>query len=78
MSARHIATLIAALVAGGIGIPASARPAHHRPPTRRAAPAIEQRSEAVPPPIERDGVPGNLPFSNQLRKFSDPLSANGR
>ena len=29
------------------------------------------------PRWERDGVPGNLPFDNQLRKFSDPLGANG-
>ena len=43
------------------------------------APETEQRSAAAPrPQAERDGVSGNLPFDNQLRKLSDPLNANGR
>ncbi len=59
---------------------ARARHLHRRAPVRHVpAPAVEQGPAAGPARASRDGgVTGNLPFDNQLRKFSDPLGANGR
>ena len=86
MRSTQLPALLAIIVAGtaACAAPASARPVHHRSSIRHVGQAarveqgpVEQKSVAVPP-YERDGVPGNLPFNNQLRKFSEPLSANGR
>ena len=52
---------------------------HRRVMAQPVAPTLEHRSAATAlPQWERDGVPGNNAFNNQLRKFSDPLGANGR
>ena len=64
---------------------ASANPVRHAERRHRSPPPhgslIQQRSVATfggVPRAEPDGATGNLPFANQLRKFSDPLGANGR
>ena len=88
---RVYAVLLAAgaLVPAGSGASA-ARTRHHRhgsghahpllrPPPPPAAPVATPgpaTHEFYPENVE-GGVPGNLPFNNQIRKFTDPLNANG-
>lgn len=58
---------------------AEARVRHHH----HVMPAPETPYAAAPRPHQfypeevENGVRGNLPFNNQMRKFSDPLNANG-
>ncbi len=77
--------LLAAAIFSCASIAVSAVPtrhaARHNRRSSRHEPLVQQRSMAAfgdLAPTERHGVPGNLPFNNQLRKFSDPLGANGR
>lgn len=77
-----------ALVPAGSGASA-ARTRHHRhgsghahplrrppPPGAPVATPGPATHEFYPENVE-GGVPGNLPFNNQIRKFTDPLNANG-
>jgi hypothetical protein len=50
---------------------------HHTRVTAGGGVAPRSVAPAAGPGPSQDGVPGNAPFNNQLRKFSDPLGANG-
>lgn len=72
--------MLAILLAASSG--AAAQSMEGTPEGREAA-APRYRSRTAPPTAYSDetpanGVPGNGPFNNQMRKFSDPLGANGR
>ncbi len=60
--------------------PAEARARHRHHAVMRAEPVPAAASVEpfmfYPQDIE-GGVPGNLPFNNQIRKHTDPLNANG-
>ena len=65
-----------AAVSAPVATFATGRPRHRpRPPKATLAPR-DPASGFYPEAID-GGVTGNLPFNNQLRKFSDPLGANG-
>ena len=91
LATRRRALAMGVMLAIGCAVPllsvsssdARARHLTHRPkppPRRDGAVAAQPFAPAdrALPQWERDGVPGNGPFNNQLRKFSDPLGANGR
>lgn len=78
-----LAAVVAIFVTALAATPAAARIRHHH--RRAAARAYPPAAYAEAPPrpfmfypenIE-GGVPGNLPFNNQIRKHTDPLNANG-
>lgn len=58
---------------------AEARTRHRHQAQMRAEPTLAEPAQPrmfYPQDIE-GGVPGNLPFNNQIRKHTDPLNANG-
>ena len=59
--------------------PAEARARHRHRTEMRVEPIPAEPAQPrmfYPQDIE-GGVPGNLPFNNQIRKHTDPLNANG-
>lgn len=81
---RRVA-LLTSIALGAVTIvalqPAEARSKHRRlqaierPVPYKKLP-IPYSYSYYPEEVE-DGVSGNLPFNNQIRKFKDPLNANG-
>lgn len=83
-----LAASVALLAAGG---PALARHRHRRPAYRHHSAAARPAERLPAPQVAADpgspvefyprdiegGVPGNLPFNNQIRKLTDPLNAFG-
>ena len=77
LSAVAAAATLAVLSAS----PATANPNHRRRhAVMRSAPGPAEapgRPFMFYPQDIEGGVPGNLPFNNQIRKHTDPLNANG-
>ncbi len=82
MSRFILHAMTAAIAASALLAPAAeARPRRRHHAVMRAEPApaaapAQQPFMFYPQDIE-GGVPGNLPFNNQIRKHTDPLNANG-